>query len=270
MTTEPRSDTDTDTDARRAVETVAGSGAVIRSGSAPRAETGPGPGTEPGAAQVPADDAAALAKVSAELETQPATAAIGWAVERYGRALSLACSFQDCVVVDLAVQVDPGIEVLFLDTGSHFPETLAYVEEVRARYDLNLTVVTPGLEADPWPCGTERCCELRKVAPLHRALQGRRAWLTGLKRVDAPTRAAAPIVSWDDARGMVKVNPMATWTDDDTDRYAADHGLPVHPLLAKGYRSIGCAPTTRPVAPGEDPRAGRWSGTGKLECGLHS
>ena len=266
MTTEPRSDTGTD--ARPAAQ--AGTGAGSRPGSAPRAETVPGPDIEPGAPHVSADDTAALAEVSAKLETQPATAAIGWAVERFGRALSLACSFQDCVVVDLAVQVDPGIEVLFLDTGSHFPETLAYVEEVRARYDLNLTVVTPGPEADPWPCGTERCCELRKVAPLHRALQGRQAWLTGLKRVDAPTRAAAPIVSWDEARAMVKVNPMATWTDDDTDRYAADHGLPVHPLLAKGYRSIGCAPTTRPVAPGEDPRAGRWSGTGKLECGLHS
>jgi phosphoadenosine phosphosulfate reductase len=211
-----------------------------------------------------------LAARSAELETAPATSAIAWANDRFEGRVALACSFQDCVVVDLAVQVDPAMEVFFLDTGFHFPETLAYVEEVRARYDLNLRVLRPGPEADVWPCGTDRCCELRKVAPLDAALDGLGAWLTGLKRVDAPTRADAPVVSWDEQRGLVKVNPLATWTDDDIAHYAADHGLPTHPLLVRGYLSIGCAPTTRPVAPGEDPRAGRWAGTGKTECGLHA
>jgi len=211
-----------------------------------------------------------LAARSAEFESAPASKVIGWAIERFGQDLTMACSFQDVVLVDLAVGVDPGIEVLFLDTGFHFPETLAFVEAVRARYDLNLRVLTPGPEAELWPCGTERCCELRKVAPLDAALAGRSAWLTGLKRVDAATRSAAPIVSWDDARGLVKINPLATWTDDDVDGYLADHDLPVHPLVARGYLSIGCAPTTRPVAPGEDPRAGRWSGMGKTECGLHA
>ncbi|MHB8681619.1 MAG: phosphoadenylyl-sulfate reductase [Acidimicrobiales bacterium] len=210
-----------------------------------------------------------LAAQAAELETAAAGQVIAWAHQRYAGGLTLACSFQDCVIIDLAVAVDPGIEVLFLDTGFHFPETLDFVEQVRARYDLNLRVLTPGPDADAWPCGTERCCELRKVAPLDAALQGRLAWLTGLKRVDAPTRAATPIVSWDDARGLVKVNPVATWTDDDIAYYVKDHELPVHPLVSQGYLSIGCAPTTRPVAPGEDPRAGRWSGTGKTECGLH-
>jgi len=210
-----------------------------------------------------------LASRSSEFETAPAGKVMGWAVERFGGALSLACSFQDCVIIDLAVEVDPGIEVLFLATGFHFPETLAYLEDVRARYDLNLRVLTPGPEAQAWPCGSERCCELRKVEPLHRALQGRVAWMTGLKRCDAPTRAEAPIVSWDEARGLVKVNPVATWSDDDIANYQADHGLPVHPLMTQGYLSIGCAPTTRPVAPGEDARAGRWSGMGKTECGLH-
>lgn len=210
-----------------------------------------------------------LAARSAELETAPATAVIAWAHDRFGGAVSLACSFQDCVVVDLAVQVEPAIEVLFLDTGFHFPETLSYVEQVRSRYDLNLRVLRPGPEADAWPCGTARCCEMRKVAPLDAALDGKGAWLTGLKRVDAPTRAGAPVVSWDEGRGLVKVNPLATWTDDDIAHYSADHGLPVHPLLSRGYLSIGCAPTTRPVAAGEDPRAGRWSGSDKTECGLH-
>ncbi len=214
-------------------------------------------------------DEAELAARSAEFETAPAGKVIAWAVERFEGAVSLACSFQDCVIVDVAVRADPAIEVLFLDTGFHFPETLQFVEDVRSHYDLNLKVVTPGPEADAWPCGTDRCCELRKVAPLDKALVGRRAWLTGLKRSDAPTRAAAPIVSWDAPRGLVKVNPLATWSDDDIAFYIADHDLPVHSLIAQGYLSIGCAPTTRPVAPGEDPRAGRWGDSDKTECGLH-
>jgi phosphoadenosine phosphosulfate reductase len=207
---------------------------------------------------------------SADLETAPASKVISWAVERFGGNVTLACSFQDVVLVDLAVAVEPEIEVLFLDTGFHFPETLDFVEQVRAHYDLNLRVLTPGPEAADWPCGSARCCELRKVAPLDAALAGRDAWITGLKRVDAPTRVGAPILSWDDARGLVKVNPLATWTEAEVDSYLADHGLPVHPLVSRGYLSIGCAPTTRPVAAGEDPRAGRWAGTDKVECGLHA
>jgi phosphoadenosine phosphosulfate reductase len=113
------------------------------------------------------------------------------------------------------------------------------------------------------------CCEFRKVRPLKAALVGKDAWLTGLKRVDAPTRRSAPVVAYDDTWGRVKVNPMATWTEQDIAGYAAEHGLPTHPLLAKGYLSIGCAPTTRPVAEGEDPRAGRWFDSDKVECGLH-
>jgi len=214
-------------------------------------------------------DVTELAARAAELETAPAGKVLAWAMGRFGAGVSVACSFQDCVLVDLAVAVDPAVEVLFLDTGFHFPETLAFVEEVRAHYDLNLRVMTPGPEAAAWPCGTDRCCELRKVEPLYRALAGRSAWITGLKRCDAPTRADAPVVAWDAARAIVKVNPLATWTDSDIANYEVDHGLPVHPLMSQGYLSIGCAPTTRPVAPGEDPRAGRWSGTGKIECGLH-
>jgi phosphoadenosine phosphosulfate reductase len=146
---------------------------------------------------------------------------------------------------------------------------LDYVEVVRRHYDLNLRVLTPGPEADAWPCGAERCCQMRKVLPLDAALQGRQAWMTGLKRVDALTRAAAPIVSWDEARRLVKVNPIALWSEADVSNYQADHRLPVHPLVPRGYLSIGCAPTTRPVVPGEDPRAGRWAGSNKTECGLH-
>ena len=181
----------------------------------------------------------------------------------------LAASFEDIVLIDLVTRVVPGIEVVFLDTEAHFPETLDFVELVRARYGLNLTVTKPGPEAAAHPCGTEQCCQFRKVEPLRRALAGKRAWLTSLKRSDGPTRAEAPIASWDATFGLVKVNPLATWTENDITSYFADHDLPVHPLIPRGYRSIGCAPTTRPVAEGDDPRAGRWSGLDKSECGLH-
>lgn len=218
----------------------------------------------------PEDLAGTIAAAAADLEHAPASKAVAWALEHFGGDLVLAASFQDVALIDLAVRQDPGIEVVFLDTGAHFPETLAFVDEVTARYGLRLTVTRPGPEAAEFPCGSPRCCEFRKVAPLRRALAGKGAWLTALKRVDAPTRAATPVVQWDEAFGLVKVNPMATWTDDDIESYLADHDLPVHPLVSRGYLSIGCAPTTRPVAAGEDPRSGRWSGTGKTECGLHA
>ena len=214
-------------------------------------------------------DEAELTAVSAGFETASASAVVRWARDRFGSSLVLASSFQDCVLIDVAVRQFPEVEVVFLDTGFHFPETLDYVETIRERYDLNLRVIGPTLGPDDWPCGTDRCCELRKVAPLARALEGQDAWMTGLRRVEATTRTEAPIVGWDEGRGLVKVNPLATWTDQDVAGYAVDHGLPVHPLTSQGFLSIGCAPTTRAVLPGEDPRAGRWAGTDKVECGIH-
>ncbi len=212
---------------------------------------------------------AELAERSAAFETAAAGTIVAWTVERFGSQLAMAASFQDAVLIDIAVRVDPTIEVVFLDTGSHFPETLEYVETVRARYDLNLRVTHPVAGAEQWPCGSAQCCEFRKVRPLKEALAGKEAWMTGLKRVDAPTRQSAPIVAFDANWGMVKVNPLATWTDADVAGYVADHGLPQHPLMSRGYLSIGCAPTTRPVTLGEDPRAGRWFDSDKVECGLH-
>ena len=136
-----------------------------------------------------------LEAVNREFETAPAGKVVRWAVDTFGDELVLAASFEDVVLIDLATTVAPGIEVIFLDTEAHFPETLEFVEEIRARYDLNLTVTKPGPEAAAHPCGSAQCCQFRKVAPLRQAVQGSRAWLTSLKRVDAPTRAAAPIVS---------------------------------------------------------------------------
>jgi phosphoadenosine phosphosulfate reductase len=211
-----------------------------------------------------------LAAVNRDFEAAPASKVIKWAVDTFGDSLVLAASFEDIVLIDLATKVAPNIEVVFLDTEAHFPETLAFVEEIRARYDLNLTVTKPVPEAVDHPCGSAQCCQFRKVLPLKAAVQGNRAWLTSLKRVDGPTRADAPVVSWDAAFGLVKVNPVVTWTNDDIASYLKDHDLPFHPLISQGYVSIGCAPTTRPVAEGEDPRAGRWAGMDKSECGLHA
>jgi phosphoadenosine phosphosulfate reductase len=211
-----------------------------------------------------------LSVISNGFESAPASAVIRWAAETFDDSMVVAASFEDIVLIDLVTKVRPGIEVVFLDTEAHFPETLSFVEDVRARYGLNLTVTKPAPDAAAHPCGTAQCCQFRKVEPLRRAIAGKRAWMTSLKRADGPTRADAPIVSWDASFGLVKVNPLATWTDDDITSYLADHSLPVHPLVSRGYRSIGCAPTTRPVAEGEDPRSGRWSGLDKSECGLHA
>ena len=210
-----------------------------------------------------------LYEISEGFEAATPGQIVRWATTTFGRDLVLACSFQDIVLLDIAVGIDPGIEVIFLDTEAHFPETLDYVDLVTKRYGLNLTVTKPGPEAAATPCGAEGCCKVRKVAPLKEALVGKAAWFTSVKRVDAVTRSVTPIVSFDENFGLIKINPLATWTDDDVAAYEATHDLPIHPLIPQGYLSIGCAPTTRPVAPGEDPRAGRWSDSDKIECGLH-
>ena len=212
---------------------------------------------------------AEMAEVAVSLEEADAADVVRWAVTRFGDGLVLACSFQDAVLIDLATRVDPGVEVLFLDTGFHFAETLTFVDEVRRRHELNLRVVCPEIGPDEWPCGTDQCCQLRKVEPLNRALDGKAAWMTGLRRVDSPLRADAPVVELDPARGMVKLNPLAAWTDEQVEAYIDEHRLPVHPLTQQGYASIGCAPTTSPVGNGEHPRSGRWRGMDKTECGLH-
>jgi phosphoadenosine phosphosulfate reductase len=215
-------------------------------------------------------DLAELAAVSSELERKPASAAIRWAWERFGDRIVLASSFQDCVLLDIAMRAAPEIEVVFLDTQYHFEETIQYIEQLQDRYAMNLTVMQPLVDPDDlWKVDTNECCTLRKVEPLARALEGRQAWMTGLRRTEAATRASAPIVGLDAGRGVVKVNPLALWTDDDVHAYVRDHELPEHPLRAEGYLSIGCWPCTRAVGDGEDARAGRWSGTGKIECGLH-
>ena len=218
-------------------------------------------------------DEADLAEVSADLEALPpleaAFGAFKWAIQAYGSEIAVASSFQDSVLTHLATSVEPDIEIIFLDTEYHFPETLAFVERLRKIWNLNLTTTYPAVGKDEYPCGSPLCCRFRKVAPLAMALEGKRAWISGLKRVDTPARTGAPIIAYDAARSVVKVNPLATWTEDDIDDYTEEHRLPRHPLNYVGYVSIGCAPTTQPVADGRDPREGRWPGSDKTECGLH-
>jgi phosphoadenosine phosphosulfate reductase len=212
---------------------------------------------------------AELAELNRSFETAPASAVIEWAVENFHPHLCLTASMQDAVLIDLAVRVEPAIEVVFIDTGYHFPETLETLEAVRRRYGLNLKIMTVAPHAEElWKIDPESCCSAVKSGQLDRALQGKRAWMSGLRRAEAATRASAPIVARD-LRGLVKVNPLATWSDLDVRGYIKDHDVPTNPLLDQGYGSIGCWPCTTPIGDGEDSRAGRWRGSDKTECGLH-
>jgi phosphoadenosine phosphosulfate reductase len=212
---------------------------------------------------------AELFELNREFEHAPASKIISWAVDAFGPHLCLTASMTDAVLIDLAVKADPAIEVVFIDTGYHFPETLETVEKVRRRYGLNLKIMTAPENTELlWKTDPDNCCSALKVQQLERALAGKVAWMTGLRRNEADTRSTALIVGRD-LRGLVKVNPIAAWTDDDVADYIHQHDVPYNPLLDQGYPSIGCMPCTQPVAPGDDPRSGRWAGRDKTECGIH-
>lgn len=208
-------------------------------------------------------------ELSADFEGSDPRTVIEWAVAEFGSRLSLTASFADTVLVDLATMVDPDIEVVFIDTGFHFPETLETVRRAMARYALNLTVLRPTpTAADVWAHGIDTCCGSRKVAPLERHLVAHAdAWLSGLRRDDSVDRASIPVVDLD-LRGLVKVNPLVTWSAERLDRYVLEHDVLVNPLAFEGYPSIGCWPCTEPAL-GDDQRSGRWSGSAKTECGIH-
>lgn len=210
-----------------------------------------------------------MAALNEQFESAPASEIIRWAVDTFHPHLALTASMTDAVLIDLAVSVEPSIEVVFIDTGYHFPETLETVETVRRKYGLNLKMMTvPHHAEELWKVDPENCCSAIKVGQLDRALMGKEAWMSGLRRAESPTRANAPILSLD-LRGLVKINPIAMWTDLDVQGYIKDHDVPVNPLVDQGYPSIGCQPCTHPVEPGADPRSGRWAGKDKTECGLH-
>lgn len=201
-----------------------------------------------------------------------------WTDENFAGNYVVASNMQDAVLVDMAAKVRPGVDILFLDTGYHFAETIGTRDAVESVYDVNVVNVAPErtvaeqdalLGANLFGREPNECCRLRKVEPLTKALAGYRAWVTGIRRVEAPTRANAPLISWDKAFGLVKINPIAAWSDDDMQAYIDANGVLVNPLVDEGYPSIGCAPCTAKPIVGADPRSGRWAGTGKIECGLH-
>jgi len=211
---------------------------------------------------------------------EDAAEVLAWAAEEFGAGLAVACSMAaDTVVVDLAAKALPGIDVLFLETGYHFADTLGTRAELAHVLDVNIVDVTPKQTVaeqdaahgkDLFARDPSLCCQLRKVEPLDETLATYDAWITGVRREDNVLRANTPLVDWDERHQLVKINPVAFWNFDQVLAHAAEHKVPINPLLADGYPSIGCEPCTRRVAPGEDPRAGRWAGLTKTECGIHT
>lgn len=219
------------------------------------------------------------ARGATELEGATAAELLAWTDQHFGAEYVVASNMQDAVLVDLAAKVRPGVPVLFLDTGYHFAETIGTRDAVSTVYDVTVVNVTPEhsvaeqdrlLGKDLFARDPGECCRLRKVVPLRAALQPFAAWVTGIRRVEAPTRANAGLIEYDEAFGLVKVNPLAAWTDEDMQAYIEAHGILVNPLVEEGYPSIGCAPCTAKPAEGADPRSGRWQGLNKTECGLHA
>jgi phosphoadenosine phosphosulfate reductase len=216
--------------------------------------------------------------VGAELELAPAENIVEWAVATFGERFCVTSSMGDAVLADIAAKVAPGVDVVFLDTGYHFAETIGTRDAVAATLPVNLLTITPVQSVaeqdatygkDLYARDPDLCCALRKVQPLQDALQGYDAWATGLRRAETHNRVIAPVVGWDEKKQKVKVSPLARWSDEDVEKYVAENGVLVNPLQYDGYPSIGCWPCTRRVAPGEDPRSGRWAGTAKTECGIH-
>ncbi|MCW2541343.1 MAG: phosphoadenylyl-sulfate reductase [Frankiales bacterium] len=214
-----------------------------------------------------------------DLEGSSAQHILDWTVQNFGRDWCITSSMADAVLPHLASQALPGVDVVFLDTGYHFAETIGMRDAVSVMLPVTIRSITAERtvaqqdaefgaklhDRDP-----NLCCAMRKVEPLERSLAPYRAWASGLRRADSASRADVKVVEWDAKRDMVKVNPIAAWSDEDVDRYISDNGILVNPLLSDGYGSIGCAPCTRRLLPGEDARAGRWAGTNKTECGLHT
>lgn len=207
---------------------------------------------------------------------------LGWAIEHYGEDLTLACSFggtSGMVLIDMVQRLQPSTEVFYIDTDYLFPETHETIAAARAHWPgVNIVGYGPEITTEQqdeqygpalWDRDPDLCCDLRKVEPNREALRGKRAWVSGLRR-DQTGREETPAIQWDEKFGLVKVNPLINWDEKLLWSYIFERGLPYNVLLDRGFPSIGCTNCTRAVQPGEDPRAGRWSGFDKLECGLHT
>jgi phosphoadenosine phosphosulfate reductase len=220
-----------------------------------------------------------LRKANPDQPEATAEAVIAWVAKHFGvESIAVACSMADSVLPAIVAKQIPDVEVLFLETGYHFAETHATRDEVARALPVKILDVKPKqtvAEQDAqygeklYQRDPNLCCQLRKVDPLNNVLKSFELWFTGVRRDEAETRTYTELVQWDEKNGLVKVNPLAAWTFDELIDYATEHKVPVNLLLSNGYPSIGCEPCTKPVAPGEDPRSGRWAGANKVECGLH-
>ena len=217
-------------------------------------------------------------EAASSLEDASAQEILRWTADTFGDRFCVLSSMADAVVSSLAAQAKPGVDVVFLDTGYHFAETIGTRDAVAAVYDVNVVSVTPeqtvaeqdaAYGKDLFGRDPDQCCALRKVAPMDHALRNYDAWVTGLRRDESPTRANTPVVQWDPRRHKAKINPIARWTQADVDAYIEQNHILVNPLLSDGYLSIGCWPCTRRVDAGADARSGRWAGRTKTECGIH-
>ena len=223
-----------------------------------------------------------IERANRELEGQTPEQVIRWAADRYGDGVTLACSFSGptgMALVDMASRVEPSIDVFYVDTDFLFPETYALVERVSRRYSIQPRALkprwTPEQQATEfgaalWERDPDLCCQIRKVEPNSRALEGKQAWISGLRRDQSQGRAEVRVVEWDAKFGVVKLNPLAAWTEANVWEYIREHDVPYNPLNDAGFPSIGCTYCTRAIKPGEDLRAGRWANSGKDECGLHA
>ncbi|HLV99982.1 MAG TPA: phosphoadenylyl-sulfate reductase [Ktedonobacterales bacterium] len=223
-----------------------------------------------------------LDQLAQDLEERSPQEILAWAIDTYRPRITLACSFggpTGMVLLDMVMQIAPDTPLFYLETGFLFPETHQLIEEAQRKYGISpqavqtqLTVAQQAAEYGEalWERDPDRCCELRKVIPQRELLKGFDAWITGLRRDQASTRKATPVVAWDNKFGLAKIAPLARWDERAVWRYIYEHDVPYNQLHDQGYPSIGCTNCTRAVAPGEDPRAGRWSGFTKTECGLHT
>lgn len=220
-------------------------------------------------------------EMAQKLENSVPQEIIKWACQTFGDKLAVGCSLgaEDMVIMDIAVKIKPNIPFLFIDTDFHFTDTIELLEKAKAKYKANIII----LKSEYTPEEQEKkygpqlfftdpnlCCTLRKVMPIRGALSNYDAWITGIRREQAPTRRNAKVVEIDKVFGLIKINPLVRWTTQDVWDYIKKNSVPYNRLHDLGYPSIGCAPCTQPVRPGQDLRAGRWAGTGKTECGLHS
>jgi len=223
---------------------------------------------------------AEILALQAEAEMYRAERLLGWAEERFGSAAAIASSFgvEDVVLIDLAFRIGAPFSVFTLDTDFLFAETYELISRIEERYGIQVERVRAGLTPEAqaarfgealWTSSPDHCCAIRKIDPLAERLKSSSAWITGIRRQQSITRANARKLEWDARFGLVKLNPLADWTEVQVWEYLREQQVPYNPLHDHGYPSIGCTHCTRAVLPGEDPRAGRWSGLEKTECGLH-